>query len=61
MAPHDEAIGLLERLPAGQRMTKDGIRYSDMLPDQETKAEPRRVWRKARPGGQSLTERTFRF
>jgi hypothetical protein len=61
VAPHDEAIGLLERLPAGQRMTRNGIRYPNMLPDQETRAEPRRVWTKARPGGQNLTERTFRF
>ena len=40
LAPDDEAIRLSSRLPGGERMTSAGIRYSNIEPDQETRADP---------------------
>ena len=37
------------RLPAGARITSDGIRYSNIDPDHEISAEPRSTGVKARP------------
>ena len=37
----DQPTGLLEQAPVGARMTSDGIRYSNIEPDQEISAAPR--------------------
>ncbi len=49
LAANDQLLVWLSRLPRGVRITSAGIRYSNIEPDQEMRAEPRPTGVKDRP------------